>query len=106
VKFGELAKLWWENPLSTDIPQGESLKELTLRVNEAIHQLVRNHTNGQEILVVSHGGPLRAFISSVLEINLNNFWRLRLDNACLSIIDFVESDKGILVLFNDRSHLE
>jgi len=105
-KFGNLAERWWENPLSINVPEGETLKELALRVNEAIHQFVRNHTDGQEILVVSHGGPLRAFISSILGINLSNFWRLRLDNACLSIIDFMDSKKGILVLFNDRNHLE
>lgn len=104
--YGDLAKRWWENPLNVSIPNGETLTELTFRVNEAIRRFVQNYVKGQEILVVSHGGPIRAFISSMLEMNPSNFWRLRLDNACLNIIDFFESNKGILVLFNDRSHLE
>ena len=59
----------------------------------------------QEIVVVSHGGVIRAVVAVLLGMDLVHYWRLRLDNACLNIIDFNSPDWGTLVLFNDLSHL-
>lgn len=105
-KGGGLAERWWSDPLHTRIPAGETLKDLACRVNETISRIIRRYLNGQEVVVVSHGGPIRAFIATTLGMNLNFYWRLRLDNACLNIIEFRDIDQGILVLFNDCSHLE
>lgn len=105
-RFTELAQRWWDNPKDTSTPEGETLTELTLRVNGAVRWIVERHLNGQEVVVVSHGGPIRTIIASVLGMDLNYYWRLRLDNTCLNIIDFISIDSGILVLFNDRSHME
>lgn len=105
-RFTELAQRWWDNPLDTPVPEGETLAELSLRVNGAVRRIVERHLDGQEVVVVSHGGPIRTIIATVLGLDLNHYWRLRLDNACLNIIDFSSTDSGVLSLFNDRSHLE
>jgi len=105
-RFTELAQKWWDNPLDTPVPEGETLAELSLRVNGAVRRIVERHLDGQEVVVVSHGGPIRTIIATVLGLDLNHYWRLRLDNACLNIIDFSSTDSGVLALFNDRSHLE
>jgi len=105
-RFTELAQRWWDNPMDIPVPEGETLAELALRVNGAVRWIVEHHLDGQEVVVVSHGGPIRTIIATVLGMDLNYYWRLRLDNACLNIIDFSSSDSGVLALFNDRSHLE
>jgi alpha-ribazole phosphatase/probable phosphoglycerate mutase len=102
----ELAERWWSNPVDTCLPEGETLKELACRVNDAIARIVGRFQNDEEVVVVSHGGPLRAAIATVLGMDLKLYWRLRLDNASLSRIDFRSPGEGILVLLNDRSHLE
>ncbi len=102
--FEDDLKRWWENPLSVRIPGGETVGEMAQRCLGALKQIVSRHTGGN-VLIVSHGGPIRAITASILEMDLNKYWRLRMDNACLSIIDFPEWEKGILMLFNDCSHL-
>jgi alpha-ribazole phosphatase/probable phosphoglycerate mutase len=66
---------------------------------------VESHSKGN-IAVISHGGVIRSIVGTILGMDMNKYWRLRLDNACLNIIDFPDWDKGILTLFNDCSHLE
>ncbi len=98
-------KQWWEKPLLTRIPGGETLNEMIARTVAAVKQIVERHS-GDNIVIVSHGGVIRSIVGTVLGMDLNKYWRLRLDNACLNIIDFPEWDKGILMLFNDCSHLK
>lgn len=104
-QYPEEIKKWWEKPLLTKIPGGESLNEMVKRTTAAVKKIVESHQKGRVVLV-SHGGVIRSVVGTVLGMDLNKYWRLRQDNACLNIIDFPEWDKGILMLFNDRSHLE
>ncbi|MFX4260815.1 alpha-ribazole phosphatase [Pelotomaculum propionicicum] len=104
-QYPEEIKQWWETPLLTRIPGGESLDEVVKRTVTAVKKIVESHGDGNVVLV-SHGGVIRSVVGTVLGMDMNKYWRLRQDNACLNIIDFPEWDKGILMLFNDRSHLE
>ena len=103
-QFGESARKWWDNPSITRIPGGEKLTEVAERCYRALKLIVEDH-QGQELLLVAHGGTIRCLVSSVLGIDLNQYWRLRLDNTALNIIEFPEWGKGILVLYNDTNHL-
>ena len=105
-KYGELAGRWRQDPLHLRIPKGENLKDLADRVNETMAEITRRWLDDREVVVVSHGGPIRVFITTLLGMNLNFYWRLRLDNASLNIVDCGKPAQGILVLFNDCSHLE
>lgn len=100
-----LLQEWWANPLATRIPGGECLSDLVARVTGAIKEIIA-FNNNKQVAVVCHGGPIRALVASVLGMDLNENWRIRQDNAALNIIDFPAWEKGILVLLNDRSHLE
>lgn len=103
--FASEVKLWWDNPLSTRVPGGETLEEMVKRNVTALKRIVEANSD-KKVVVVSHGGSIRSIVASVLGMDLNKYWRLRLDNACLNIIDFPEWEKGILMLFNDCSHLK
>ena len=103
-KYQEQVKLWWSNPVDTRVPGGETLSELAARVTAFVSGLVEKHAGGQ-VAVVCHGGPVRVLVAKVLGMDLNQYWRIRQDNASLNVIDFASWDKGIVVLLNDRSHL-
>ncbi|MFA5383240.1 MAG: alpha-ribazole phosphatase [Eubacteriales bacterium] len=104
-KLIESGKNWWDSPFDNSSSKGESFSQMSERVNEAIRSIVERHLDDQEIVVVSHGGVIRAVVAVLLGMDLVHYWRLRLDNACLNIIDFNSPDWGTLVLFNDLSHL-
>ncbi|GAB6274164.1 MAG: hypothetical protein STSR0004_10270 [Peptococcaceae bacterium] len=104
-EYRELLHQWWRGPMETRVPQGETLNEVVNRVNKLVNEIIDKHIT-QQIIIVSHGGPIRAIVATVLGMDLNQYWRLRLDNGCLTIIDFPAPDKGILALLNDCSHLE
>lgn len=103
-KYHDEILQWWTNPLQTRIPQGENLAEVVDRVMNAVRDICRRH-QGQQVAVVAHGGTIRSIVGTVLGIDLNEYWRLRQDNTGLTIIDFPTLEKGILMLFNDCSHL-
>ncbi|HBC92134.1 MAG TPA: alpha-ribazole phosphatase [Pelotomaculum sp.] len=102
--FANELEQWWENPFSIRIPGGETYNELIERSVNAIKEIVARHSDGR-IAVVSHGGPIRSIVGSVLEMDLGKYWRLGLHNGSLSILDFTGWEYGILTLFNDCSHL-
>lgn len=105
-RYAQELQRWWDGPLQTRIPgEGETLSEVVARVTTAVRGIVERHPH-EQVVVVCHGGPIRALVGTVLGMDLNKYWRLRLDNACLCILEFSSWDKGILTLFNDCSHLE
>ncbi|MDD4335421.1 MAG: histidine phosphatase family protein [Desulfotomaculaceae bacterium] len=103
--YPEEIKQWWETPLRTRLPGGESLGDVVKRTVTVVKTIVESRSGGN-VLLVTHGGVIRSIVGTVLGMDLTEHWRLRQDNACLNIIDFLEWVKGILMLFNDLSHLD
>lgn len=84
-------------------PGGESLTQLLERTARFVTQAKEKVTEGN-LLVVCHGGSLRALIVHLLGLKADKFWCLQVDLASLSIVD-VYPNRPVLVLFNDISHL-
>lgn len=56
------------------------------------------------LLVVSHGGPLRALLCSLQHIPLERYWTLSLDPASLTVLDAYPMGAIVSVL-NDTCHV-
>jgi alpha-ribazole phosphatase/probable phosphoglycerate mutase len=56
------------------------------------------------VLVVGHGGSLRAAMMALLGMSMDANWRFVFGNCTLSIVD-IYHDNAVLRLFNDASHL-
>lgn len=98
---------FFTDPLQHAPPGGESLGDLVRRVQEAYEQMVSVAPEG-DIVLVSHGGPLRALLCYLLGIPLERQWQLRLEPGSLSAIDWVwgpdaPSMRVTLALFNEQS---
>ena len=100
-----LEELFDERPAFAP-PGGESDLELFARAAGAAARIAGRHagTDGN-ILVVSHGGTLRAMMVSMLGLPVESMWRLRLSNAGLSVITTFEEGGATIDLLNDTSHL-
>lgn len=102
--YGELSTQWWTTPLTTQIPAGERLQQVVDRCTRAITDILNRHA-GETVVVAAHGGVIRIIVGIALGLDLNFFWKLRLDNVSLTILKYHGSDKAILELFNDTCHL-
>jgi len=72
-------------------PHGESLTHLQQRVMDAFSSIVRSDEillKG-DVVIVSHGGPLRILLCSILGIPLQRQWQIKLDVGSLSTIDLI-----------------
>lgn len=103
--YADALKTWWTTPLHVQIPEGETLEEMAERCVNKIKSIIQHHDN-ETVAVVSHGGAIRSIISSLLGMNLNDYWRLHLDNTCLNLVEFPRWEQGILKLLNDCTHLK
>lgn len=87
-------------------PGGESDLDLLDRVTAAVARIAgRQAGTDGNILVVSHGGTLRAMMVAMLGLPVDSMWRLRLSNGGLSIITVFGEGGATIDLLNDTSHL-
>jgi len=110
LTFGEIHHNYPDVSASIDkhdylvnFPGGECFGDLEKRIGTMVVEL-KGYPADQTILVVTHGGPLRMLVCKLLETGVELWWRLRIDNASLTIIDMYP-DGAILSLLNDVSHL-
>jgi broad specificity phosphatase PhoE len=70
---------------------GESYEAMTDRVLGTIHGMASAHKDGR-VLVVSHGGPIRAIHASALRLDVHTYRRMRPvePNARLSAVCYVQ----------------
>ena len=83
---------------------GESTRQTSVRVATFMDELKDRHVD-DNVLIVGHGGALRAAFVALMELPLEANWRFELANCGLSVVD-VYSDNAVLCLCNDTSHLD
>lgn len=95
---------WESDPFTFAPADGESGISVLARALPVIREIVVNHQD-KNVLVVSHKATLRLIISSLLGFDARGY-RDRLDQApaCLNILDFKDTVRARLMLFNDVSH--
>ena len=103
-KFPDEYTAWEADPFTFAPEGGESGISVLARALPVIREVVVNHKD-QNALVVSHKATLRLVISSLLGFDARGY-RDRLDQApaCLNILDFKDTVRARLMLFNDISH--
>jgi alpha-ribazole phosphatase len=94
---------WIVDPFNQPAPGGESLRQLTERVQAVLDELQTEPA--ENVLIVAHGGSLQVMICLVLELPVKHYWQFRLDNASLTEFAFYPAG-SILKLFNDTTFLE
>lgn len=83
-------------------PSGEGVQQLMARVQAFADRARAEHAEGA-LLIVAHGGSLRALAVAMLRLPLASFRQLRLAPASLSLLEVRERSSSLL-LWNDTSH--
>lgn len=97
--LSELAKepLWKEvqkEPSKVTFPNGESFQEMFSRVSEGLDKVIENLGDEDNVIIVSHGDIIKLAIAKVLGLPIDNFQKLVIDPASISIVK-VEKDQDL-----------
>jgi ribonuclease H / adenosylcobalamin/alpha-ribazole phosphatase len=99
---GELAA-WLADPDAAP-PGGESFADVSARVTAALHRVLAARS-GQTVLIVSHVTPIKTLVAAALLAPPAALYRMHLDVAALSEIDWYADGPAVLRSFNDTGHL-
>ncbi|MHB1319285.1 MAG: histidine phosphatase family protein [Anaerolineae bacterium] len=94
---------WMSEPVTVAPSGGESLDEVAARVGSFLEEL-RAHPDDEQIVVVGHGGSIRALLCLALCVPQGYSRRVRVDTASLSIVD-LRPNRCVVMALNDRHHL-
>ena len=94
---------WRENPSELTAPGGEPFEGLIARVGSAIEGILAS--GGETLLVVCHGGTIRAALSALIGVSPQAAWKFRVDNCSITAIDITE-ERTTLRYANDAVHLK
>jgi broad specificity phosphatase PhoE len=97
----ELLARWESDPASAP-PGGESIVSIQKRVISLMDELRRDFS-GSSVVIVSHVGPIKALLATVLEMPLQSSRRLFLDPCTISVVEW--GTRPLLRLFNSHAHL-
>ncbi|MFI9554436.1 histidine phosphatase family protein [Nonomuraea endophytica] len=108
--FTEIQRRWpeelaaWLAEPSVAPPDGESFAEAARRVQRVRDRLVEQHL-GKTVLVVSHVTPIKMLLRFALMAPPAALYRMHLDLACLSLVDYYADGNAVVKAFNDTAHL-
>ena len=104
ANYPGLYKLWKANPGAVNFPGGCNLK----RIEDNLSSLLKNTTRlhqGKMVVFVSHRVPLKVLILLSLDVVLKQFWKIRIDNASISLLEYDKNSGFSLASLNDTCHL-
>jgi len=108
--FAEVKATWpdelaaWLADADVPPPSGESFTATARRVRQTRDRLLAAY-GGQTVLVVSHVTPIKTLVRMAVEAPPVALYRLHLDLASLTEIDWYADGPGVLRSFNDTGHL-
>lgn len=99
----EVHRRWLGDP-SIAPPNGESFNTVHARVRATRDELLERHA-GETVVLVSHVTPIKSLLRMGLDAGPSLLFRLHLDLASLSIVEFYPDGNASVRLVNDTSHL-
>ncbi len=69
---------WMKDFVNATVPNGESYTQLNTRIQDFMNILLTSKDN-QNLYIVTHAGPMRIILSSLLNIDLKNSFKIKID---------------------------
>jgi broad specificity phosphatase PhoE len=108
----EIAELYpeewssWSDGVDARRGGGETYGELALRIERAVVRICASDAR-DPVLVVSHGGSIKSYVSKILGVSADGMRALAgVGNAGLTIIERDDRGRMRLHAWNDTAHLE
>jgi probable phosphoglycerate mutase len=100
-------KLWkivQENPSRVFFPDGEGMANMQARAIESMH-LALSSTGTGAVVMVSHGDVIKALVAANLGMRLDDFQRIIIDPASVTVFDFSSKTPRLLLLNDSHSNI-
>ena len=94
-----------QNPGSTVHVGGESYRQMQQRAVAALQAIIGAHAPGDEIVVCTHGGTIRALACWLLDLDVNHYNKMWIDNCAITRLRVADGHVR-LVSLNDCAHIE
>jgi broad specificity phosphatase PhoE len=102
--YPDEVKLWFERPSQIRIKGGETVQRFRLRVTRAMNA-IREDYSDRTIAVITHGGVICAYMTSLLGMKLDDIWRFKIRNGSVTRVLF-PTNKPRIDLLGDVHHLD
>tara|TARA_B100000886_G_C20390568_1_gene478073 strand:- start:302 stop:898 length:597 start_codon:yes stop_codon:yes gene_type:complete len=89
----------WLMSYSHKPPNGESFYQLYKRVKSFVDEILFKYSK-KNIIIFSHGGPIRAAISYALNYNIKKVIPIEIENAKVSLIQYDKNKDSKLLFIN------
>ena len=89
----ETARSFWNDPVTTCPPDGESFADLHHRVQRTITHLCKKYS-GRHLICVAHAGTIRSAIAESLNLSLNQAMKFKIDPLSYSQLSLYQDTKG------------
>jgi len=95
---------WIKDPFRRPVPCGEDLATVYRRMKRFLKSLKKAGLEGKKVVVVSHGGIIRATLFYLQKMREDDFWDLEVGNGSLSLLR-VEGNDLKVEYYNWTGHL-
>jgi broad specificity phosphatase PhoE len=95
---------WFHSPRAVRIPGAETVGQFRRRVVSEMNRIRKQHPEG-EIAVVTHGGVICVYLTSLLGMSLDDLWSFKIRNGSVTRVLFPQG-KARIDLLGDIHHLE
>jgi broad specificity phosphatase PhoE/ribonuclease HI len=110
MTFAEVQQRWpaelaaWLGSPEVAPPGGESFADVQVRIRRARDRVLAGYP-GRTVVLVSHVTPIKLLLRQALDAAPAMLYRLHLDIAGLSVVDWYPDGAAVVRLVNDTSHL-
>jgi phosphoserine phosphatase len=104
---GELER-WRNQPEDVQMPEGEHLKDVSIRATAAWQKLLAQVGNQPQTgIVVAHDATNKVLLCHLLGLSLADFWKIKQGNGAVTVIDYPDGIEGqpVIQALNLTSHL-
>ena len=77
----------------------------SIRAKNCIMEIANKH-KGKKIVIVAHGGIIKAGLLGIFEWDMSMYHKIALGNTCVNTITFNDDMKPALLGLNDTNHLD
>ena len=81
-----------KSPSTVTFPEGESFQAMFKRVSNGLDSIIDNLAENDNVIVVSHGDIIKLAIAKILGLPIDNFQKLVIDPASISIVKVENSE--------------